>query len=73
MLIILYIVFMAGRGNKDRIQVDGVHAQVLQIIQLSDDAGDVPDAVAVGIGKAAGVDLIDDPALPPVGAVGIRS
>ena len=38
---------------------DGVHAQLLQIVQLACDAGQVADAVAVGIHEAAGVDLVD--------------
>ena len=38
MLIILAVVFMTGRGDKDRIQVQHLNAEILQVIQLIDDA-----------------------------------
>ena len=43
----------------------GAHAQLLQIVQPADDAPQVADAVAVGVLKAAGIDLVKDPFLPP--------
>ena len=47
-------------------QPDGPHPQLLEVVQAADDAGDVPDAVAVGILEAAGVDLVDERVLPPL-------
>ena len=38
---------------------------LLQVIQPGDQTGDVPDAVAVGILKAAGINLIEHTFLPP--------
>ena len=55
-------------GTEDRGEPDGVHAQCLEIVQLLDDPGQVADAVAIAVPEAAGIDLIDDPALPPVRA-----
>ena len=54
------------RGGVDRGEPDDVDAQPVQVVQLADDAAQVADAVAVGIGKAARIDLIDDGALEPV-------
>ena len=60
------------RRGIDRREPDGVHAQRRigpgQVIEAIDDAAQVADAVAVRIGEAAGVDLVDDrPFPPPVG------
>jgi len=35
------------------------------VIEVRDDPGKVPDAVAVGISERARVDLVDDAGLPP--------
>ena len=40
-------------------------AQAGQVVQLRDDAGQVADAVAVRVGVGAGVDLVEDAAVPP--------
>ena len=40
-VVVLDIVFMIGRGDKDRVEVDHFHAQLLQIIQLLLDAFEV--------------------------------
>ena len=62
------------RRPVDRRQPDDVDAQVGDVVEVVDDAADVADAVAVGVGEAARVDLVDDRGLPPrvgrVGAVG---
>jgi hypothetical protein len=47
-----------------------IDAQARHVGQALDHAGEVADAVAVGIGKAARVDLVDDGATPPVAVVG---
>ena len=49
------------RGEPDR-----VDAEVLQVIHLLGDAGDVAESVAVDVLEAARVDLVDDGLLPPV-------
>ena len=49
-----------------RREPDRVDAERLQVIQPRGDAVQVADAVAVGILKAARINLIDDGALPPV-------
>ena len=48
------------RGEPDR-----VDAEVAQVGQARADAGEVADAVAVAVGEAAEVDLVDDGAAPP--------
>ena len=37
-LVIHYIVFMVGKGGEDRVQVEGIDAQVSQVIQMLGDA-----------------------------------
>jgi hypothetical protein len=44
---------------------DGVDAELGQVWQAVPKAGDVADAVAVPVGEAADVDLVDDGGLPP--------
>ena len=51
--------FVTGR------QPDHINAQFLQIVQLTDDPGQISDPVSVGIHKAAGVDLIYHRLFPP--------
>src|SRR5687767_4681164 len=54
----------------DRAHPDGVDAQrgrlAAQVVEVLDDAGEVADAVAAGVGEGARIDLVDDPAAPPV-------
>ena len=52
-------------GAVDGGEPDYVGAQLLDVVQLAGDAGQVPDAVAVGVAEAAGVDLVDDALFPP--------
>src|SRR5207248_3809224 len=58
------------RRNGDRAQPDGVYAEPLEIVQALDDAAEVADAVTVGVGERADIDLVQDPALPPGSAAG---
>lgn len=51
-----------------RTEPDDVHADVLDVVQLGDDAGDVADAVIVGVFEGGGPDLVDGAFFPP-GAV----
>ena len=37
-IIVLYIIFMIGGGYEDGVQINGIHAQILQVIQLVDNA-----------------------------------
>jgi hypothetical protein len=55
-----------ARRRVDRGEPDRVDAEGLDVIEVGDDPGQVADAVTVGVGEAPGVDLVDDPALPPV-------
>ena len=53
------------RGREERQQPQARHSQLLQIIQLAEQAGKIADAVAVAVGKAAHVQLIQDRILIP--------
>ena len=53
------------RAAVDGAKPDGVNAQGLQIVQPPDDTGQVADAIAVAVLKAAGVDLVDHSVFPP--------
>ena len=50
---------------------DGVDAEVAEVAEPGAHAGEVADAVAVGVGEAAHVELVDDGVAPP-GALGFR-
>jgi hypothetical protein len=45
---------------------DRVDAEARDVVELRGNAGQVADAVAVGVGEAARIDLVDDGAAPPV-------
>ena len=49
----------------DRVDPQRGRRAVVEVVQVGDDAGEVADAVAVGVGEAARVDLVDDGLLPP--------
>src|SRR5438270_10033767 len=54
-----------GRGIEGR-EPDGINAQrVRQVVHPADDPGQVADAIARAVLKAAGIDLVDHPPLPP--------
>ncbi len=53
-----------GRA-RDRREPDAGDTQPSQVVQPPDDPRQVPHAVAVGVGERAGVDLVEDSALPP--------
>ena len=53
-----------GRGV-DRREPDDVHAEPGEVVDPADDPAQVADAVAVGVGEAAGVDLVDHRGTPP--------
>ena len=52
-------VVMLRRGEEGG-QPEVIHPQVLEIVQLGGHAGQVAQAVAVGVAKRFGVDLVDD-------------
>ena len=58
-------VVVVGRGEERR-EPQRVDAQLRKVVQLGDDAGQVAHAVAVGIEKAARVDLVDHQIAHPV-------
>lgn len=49
----------------DRTQPDDVDTQLLDVVQLGDDAGKVADAVIVGVLERGRIDLVDGAFLPP--------
>ena len=51
----------------DRREPDRVHPEAGDVVEMGADPGQVADAVAIAVGEAARVDLVDDAALPPVG------
>ena len=63
----------AGR-RVDRGQPDRIDAQAVlicgQVVQVIDQPPEIAEAVAVTVGEAAWVDLVDDAASPPVAAKG---
>ena len=54
------------RGAEHRGKPNGIHPQLLQIVQFGNDTGNIPKAVAVAVAKAPGIDLIDYRILPPL-------
>jgi hypothetical protein len=60
------VVAEVGHGRPvDRRQPDGVHAQVDEVVEVVTDAGQVADAVPVGVGERTGINLIHDGITPP--------
>ncbi len=57
-------------GAVDRRQPQHVHPQVGQVVEPVEDPAQIADPVAVAVGEAAGVDLVDDRAGPPGGVGG---
>src|SRR5439155_14892520 len=54
------------RRGEDRREPERVDAEPVQVVEPAGDAAQVADAVAVAVLERARVDLVDDPALPPV-------
>jgi hypothetical protein len=59
---------VAHRAREEGREPDAVDTQRGDVGQLGRHAGQVADAVAVGVGKAARVDLVEGGAAPPVAA-----
>ena len=66
-IIVCHVIFMIGRGKKDRRQPDAFNAKavpgsgipVVQVIHPVDDAPQIADAVAVGIREGTRKDLVE--------------
>ncbi len=56
------------RRGVERGEPDGVHAEVPEVRQARRHARQVTHAVAVGVGEAARIDLVDDGVVPPAAA-----
>ena len=60
------VVAPVGVGrHRDRAEPDAVDTQPLEMVEVVDDPLDVSRPVTVAVGEGAGVDLIEDGALPP--------
>ncbi len=59
------VAVVAQRRRVERQQPEGRDAQVLQVIELLDNAGEIADAVAVAVAEGADVQLVDDGVLVP--------
>jgi hypothetical protein len=64
---------VSARGGVDGREPDRIDAEGLDVVEMGDDAGQVADAITVAVGEAPGVDLVDDPALPPVVEARVRA
>ena len=66
LVVVRYVVAGILEG-RDEAGVDpyGIHAELAQIVELPNDAGDVTDAIAVRIVEALRVDLIEDGVFQP--------
>jgi hypothetical protein len=59
------IAVVASRRRIERQQPQRVHAQILQIVELADQAAEIAHAVAVAVEKRLDVQLVDDGVLVP--------
>ena len=65
--IVGYVITTIGkRGGIPGGHPDRVDPQPMQIVQAGTDACDVPNSIAVAVGEASNVDLIDDTRPPPL-------
>ena len=64
------VAVVVHRRAVDRAQPHHVDAEALEVVEPAQDAAQVTDAVAVRVGEAPGIDLVDDGGLPPVGGRG---
>ena len=64
--VVCNVVAEIGHGRRiDRRQPDGIDAKAGEMVDPCGDSVQVSDAVAAGILEGTGIDLVDDPALPP--------
>jgi hypothetical protein len=68
--VVVDVVAAVGEGRRvERREPDRVDAQLDEVRDAAGDAQQVADAVAVRVGEAARVDLVDGGLAPPVGVV----
>ncbi len=53
------------RGWEAGSDPDGGYAEVVEIVEFGGDAIEVADAVVIAVGKAAGIDFVENGLLPP--------
>src|SRR5258705_12228279 len=64
--IVRYIIAkVLHRGCEKRRQPDRVDAERGDVVELCDNSWKISDAIAIGIAKAPGIDLINHGAVPP--------
>jgi hypothetical protein len=56
------------RGPKAGVDPDGVNAEIADIVEFMDEAGNVADAVAVAVAEALRVDLVENCVFEPFGS-----
>jgi hypothetical protein len=72
--VIVYVVAAVGQGGRvERAEPHRVDAERGQVRDPGDDTAQVAQAVRVGVGEAARVDLVDHGLPPPSGAGGGRT
>ena len=65
-VVVAHVVAEVGlRALEERRQPERLDAQVLQVVELAQDAAQIADAVAAVVGEGARVDLVGRRALPP--------
>jgi len=66
LVVVRYVVAgILERRDEARVQPYGIHTELAQVVELLNDAGDIADAIAVGVVEALGVDLIEDCVFQP--------
>ncbi len=63
------VALVLERRGVERQQPEGGDPQLLEVVELAGEAGEVADAVAVGVRERAHVELVDDGVLVPEGLV----
>ena len=58
------------RRDPDRVHAQRVGSAVVEVVEMGRDPGEIAHAVAVRVGEAARVDLVEDGPLPPVAVEG---
>ena len=65
------VVAVVAQGRRKKGQKpEAGDAEVLQVVQARHEAGEVADAVVVGVGEGADMDLVDDGVFVPEGIGG---
>ena len=64
------VAVVAERRGEEGEQPEAGDAEVLEVVEAGDEAGEVADAVAVGVLKGADVQLVDDGVFVPEGVGG---